>query len=346
MSNAVPAATPDLRVRDILAAIKRAMPIAGPGILVRQTTAGSVIINNAAGAAQGAKSKLLPFAVRMHKPEDAQAYRGEIYIPAGSYSAEAAYTPLNELATKYHSGDGAGWYDLGTMRWVESYEETETLDDGTEVTKTPAFVRVLAMYGKTLVAESYWPEDDTNYVYASDLSRCAWATLSVATVWKTVTTPGGGGSATTSYSVEQTLEGAVHDSPPDDLAQFRLKYTLADNGPGGAYGKKMSKVEVENIDYQCGQYLVYGEEDAYEVEYGDKEAWLEISHPPQNPQSGDPPLFELNVKTGNSTPSSSDSATNLHLYTFMSATVGGQDAWFPIRANDTRRAILGVPFYS
>ncbi len=347
MSNAVPSATANLRMRDVLAAIKRAMPIAGPGILVRQTSAGSIITNNAMGAGGAAKSKLLPFDVRMHRPEGEQSFRGEIYMPAGSYSAESAYTPINEKSVKYHEDDGGDWYDLGTMRWIASQSTTETLDDGTTIVKTPALVRVLALPGAVLVAESYWPEWDTDdYDYASDLSRCAYAALGVATVWRTVTTPSGGGSTTTSYSVEQTLDGAVHDSPPDNPAQFRLKYTLADNGTDGVYGKKVSTVEVENVRYQCGQYLVYGEEDSYEVESGDKESWLEISHPPANPQSNDPPRFELNVKTGNSTPTSTDTATNLHLYTFMSGTFGGSTAWFPIQAFDTRRDVLGVPFYS
>ena len=321
------------------------MPIAGPGILVRQTPAGSIITNNAMGAGGAAKSKLLPFDVRMHRPEGEQSLRGEIYMPAGSYSAESAYTPINEKAVKYHEDDDGDWYDLGTMRWIDSQSTTETLDDGTTIVKTPAYVHVLALPGAVLVAESYWPIWHASYDADEDLLRCAYAGVDVATVWKQVTTPSGG-TATTTYAIEQTFHGGVHDSPPDNPAQFRLKYTLADNGTDGAYGKKVSTVEVENVRYQCGQYLVYGEEDSYEVESGDKEAWLEIAHPPANPQSNDPPRFELNVKTGTATPTSTDTATNLHLYTFMSGTFGGSTAWFPIQAFDTRRDVLSVPFYS
>ena len=341
MGNAVPAATPNLRMRDVLAAIKRAMPIAGPGIRVQQTTAGSIIINNAMGSRTTESRLLMPFDVRMHKPEN-KALKAEVYLPAGAYTAGGPYTPLNAKAKKSHRDDKADWYEVGDLVFRSDESEETEGDEGDTITRTPAHIRALALPGSLLVVESYPAKDGQGYDPTKDLSLCAYATTAIATVWKVKD------GESTSYSVEQIVDGAVRDPAPDNPERLQLAYTLEDVGGSGANsnGKKIKKVEVRNVYYQCGQYLVYGEEDAYEIEAGDKKAWLQILHPPANPSSNAPPLFELSVEKGTTVPQSTDAMTCLHLYDFMAVTVAGNNAWFPTRAGDTRKSIEIVPYYS
>lgn len=96
-------------IDELLRAIRRQRPVAGPGLRTRITPDGTVLTVTAAPE-RPANAGLAPFAVRFH------AGQWEIYMPTGCVNVGGTCAALNPAASASggdHAGDADGWRLLG-----------------------------------------------------------------------------------------------------------------------------------------------------------------------------------------------------------------------------------------
>lgn len=150
-------------IGQLLRAIRRQTPIAGPGLKAKVTPAGTVLSAEAPHAHAAGGGGPAPFALRYYKlrPSITGTTRGtrrwSVYLPPGSLSVGGNCVPLNRKMADIegHEDDGADWYDLPGVETgapIVSYTEEREVDDGNGGTLTETVNHMLldvVAHGKT-----------------------------------------------------------------------------------------------------------------------------------------------------------------------------------------------------
>lgn len=102
-------------IRQINTAVRRYMPIAGPGVKVSHTAGGSLISLLPQQAAKGEKARPLPFEVRFDWTLDSESGGWKIYLPTEhliQYDGEYLDPIGGVTAILDANGDATGWYSF------------------------------------------------------------------------------------------------------------------------------------------------------------------------------------------------------------------------------------------
>lgn len=141
-------------IRQLLRAIKRQKPLAGPGLSARITPDGTVL--SAVAPHARAAERLAPFACRYHVTDDDTDGKWEVYLPYGSLSVGDVCEPVNTKMSDIdgHGDDAEDWHLL----YIDESEgsptrtRTETVLDGNgEEQNITVNVRIwnIEVHGKT-----------------------------------------------------------------------------------------------------------------------------------------------------------------------------------------------------
>ena len=111
-------------IRQINTAVRRYMPIAGPGVKVSHTAGGSLISLLPQQAAKGEKARPLPFEVRFDWTLDSESGGWKIYLPTEhlvQYDGEYLDPIGGVTAILDANGDATGWYSFDELTLQDSH---------------------------------------------------------------------------------------------------------------------------------------------------------------------------------------------------------------------------------
>lgn len=123
-------------IRQINTAVRRYMPIAGPGVKVSHTAGGSLISLLPQKAAKGEKAKPLPFEVRFDWTLDSESGGWKIYLPT-EHLVQYDGTYLDPIggvtAIQDANGDATGWYSFDELTLQDSHVWLAVTQSGSTV---------------------------------------------------------------------------------------------------------------------------------------------------------------------------------------------------------------------